>query len=81
MNWRSSAVGWLGLAAYVVAWDYAMSGWEGSSLTHGFQHARCRPALVVLWGITTLHLFGLLPKNVDPFIWAGQTFGRELTLE
>lgn len=79
MNWRSSHVGWLGLALYVAAWDYAMSGTEGSSLTYGFQHVqarRHRHLIALGWGITTLHLFGLLPRRADPFIWAGQAFGR-----
>lgn len=76
MNWRSSAVGWLGLVVYVAAWDYAVAGSSGASLTYGFQHAPHRDLLVLAWGITTLHLFGLLPRNVDPFIWAGHRFGR-----
>lgn len=78
MNWRTSQIGWLGLVAYVVAWDFGLGAWEGTSLTYGFQHVQPyeRALLAVVWGITTLHLFGALPKSVDPFIWAGHSFGR-----
>lgn len=77
INWKSGSVGWAGLAAYVVAWDYYISRvLQGETLTSGFKRGRShrylRGAVYGAWGITTLHLFGCLPERLDPYLWVAR---------
>lgn len=58
-------VGWLGLAAYVTAWDahpttQTMSGAFAAEGTHGKRIYQC------VWIILTLHLWRFIPDRYDP---------------
>jgi hypothetical protein len=63
---KSGHIGWLAIAAGVIAWD-AMGP---ETLTDAFRHVREHPAgsiaVGVAWGILTAHLFGWLPPKADP---------------
>lgn len=79
---KSGTLAWAGLAAYVLAWDcYALTR-KKETLTSAFERAITHPIarlpVALLWGVTTLHLFRLMPKKYDPFhvitMWVGETF-------
>lgn len=54
--------GWLLIGGVVVAWDLIAN----DSLSAAF--GRCdRKVTATATAVTTLHLFGLLPKKCDPF--------------
>lgn len=78
MRWKSAAFGWSLLVVYVIAWDWGVAHrMHGETLTAGFARVprgHWRRALVGVWGVTTLHLFGLLPSKLDPFHWIGRKF-------
>jgi hypothetical protein len=59
---HAGTVGWLTLAVAVLVWDKRAE----ESLSHAFSRAP-KPLTAVIWGITTAHLFGILPHQVDPF--------------
>lgn len=65
---RNGAIGWAALAAGVLAWDLMAE----ETLTGAFRRARQHPAglaaVAVTWGILTAHLFGALPRRMDPFV-------------
>lgn len=67
----SGAWGWLGLAGFVFAYDTIVLAHGQETLTSAFgramQHPVRRWPVVALWGVTTLHLFGVLPRSADPF--------------
>jgi len=73
MKLKSGAYGWALLSAYVFAWDYGVAlRLDGETLSTSFRratrHPKTRWPVLAMWGITTLHLFGGLPKRYDPFI-------------
>ena len=78
-RWKSATVGWWLLAVYVLAWDWGVAHKKGGeTLTAGFgrgRRSRARHAVVGLWVVTTLHLFGLLPRPLDPYSWLGRAYG------
>jgi hypothetical protein len=63
---RSGTLGWALVAAGVLAWDLAAP----ETLSEAFHRVNSRPAGRVMvagvWVVLTLHLFGKLPKPVDP---------------
>jgi hypothetical protein len=66
---RPSTKAWIGLGAYVAAYDILAP--KGETLSEGvdraLEHDTCR--YVTLGGIalTALHLSNLLPQKIDPF--------------
>lgn len=78
---KSGTTGWVLLAGFVVAWDYAAWKIRGESLTSAFrksvQHPVARWPVVLAWGVTTFHLFGWLDPRVDPFYRCGQVIARK----
>lgn len=70
-------MGWALLAAYVFAWDYrvALRG-GGETLSCAFRRASRHPVarlpVLVIWTVTTLHLYGKIPEKYDPFILAAR---------
>jgi hypothetical protein len=71
---RSGATGWALLVAGVLAWN-ASHARDGEMLSTAFARActrrRRRTALLGFWTALTLHLFGWLPRQLDPFAWLG----------
>lgn len=63
--------GWLGLAAYVLFYDAWAVRSDRETLSGLFGRAIAHPAqrwpVTVLWVGTTLHLYGRLPRQFDPF--------------
>lgn len=78
----SGTLAWTGLATYVFVWDFYALTQNKETLTRAFERAIEHPVarwpVALLWGVTTLHLFRLIPKKYDPFHvitkWVGQTF-------
>lgn len=64
---RQAAVGWCGLAGYVVAWDRLCR--KGETLSAGADDAHDRHPWLTLAGAvyTVAHLFGWLPPELDAF--------------
>lgn len=60
---HAGTVGWLTLAATVLVWDKRAE----ETLSHAFLRAP-KPLTAIVWGVTTLHLFGYLPAGYDPFL-------------
>ncbi len=62
---------WLGLVAYVVAYDVVALLKDKRTLSGAFYSATTtkigRVLLALLWGYLTAHLFRLLPKRYDLF--------------
>lgn len=60
---------WLGLVAYVIAYDVIAIIKGKRTLSNAFYTAtnqkRTKLALIVLWGYLTAHLFRWLPKEYD----------------
>lgn len=79
ISWKSATVGWWLLVGYVLAWDWGVAHMmHGETLTDGFGRARqghAGRAFSALWLVTSLHLFGLLPRAVDPFSWLARAYG------
>jgi hypothetical protein len=72
---RSGSAGWAAIAAVVILWDGLMP----ESLTAAFakardQHPAADAAVVATWTLLTLHLFGALPRQADPFMLLRATF-------
>ena len=77
---KSGTAGWIVLAALVVGWDYgvALRG-EGETLSNAFRRATRHPfarwPVILAWAVTTVHLFGWIPRKVDPFVLLGSHIG------
>jgi hypothetical protein len=54
--------GWVALAAFVAAWDLT----QEETLSAAFRRTPT-PIKTLAWGVTTAHLFGVLPRQIDPF--------------
>lgn len=68
---KAGTWGWIGLAAYVVAWDLAAP----ESLTHAFERGRTheigKVAVLGATAVTVAHLIGnIIPREYDPFYLA-----------
>lgn len=71
MKIRAGTVGWVGLTAYVAVWDaYAPETLSGA-FGRAVLHPKARWPVVALWGLTTAHLFGVLPRRYDPIARVG----------
>lgn len=60
--------GWLGIAAFVAAYDAWAAVTERPTLSREFREAsRLRPAIFIGGtGYMVAHLFGLVPQRIDP---------------
>jgi hypothetical protein len=56
--------GWLVVAAVVLAAEAL----DEKTMSAAFKSLPWKVKLTV-WTITTLHLFGVLPRRADPFMW------------
>ena len=79
---KSGIVGWALLSTFVLAWDYGVAlQLEGETLSTSFRRAARNPKgrwpVVVVWGVTTLHLFGRLPARYDPFIMTARILSND----
>lgn len=65
---RRGSFAWLLLAAVILAWDLAAR--DGETLSECFRRActcpRGKVAVRSGWLLLTAHLFGVLPRSVDP---------------
>lgn len=66
MRLRSSTKGWLGLAAYVVAWDLLADETLSQGFADAWRHPRRRWQVLAAWAFITAHLFCALPAPLDP---------------
>lgn len=64
-------VAWLGLIAYVTAYDIIALRKNVTTLSTAFYRLSRRryssPVVIMLWVVLTAHLFRLVPKKYDPF--------------
>lgn len=67
--------GWWAVAAVVVAYDTWALARERETLSAAFrdsvEHRGWRWLVLPLWLVTSLHLFGKLPRQIDPFVGYG----------
>lgn len=71
------ALGWLGIAAYVVLWDTTQPESLTGAFHRGMENRAGRPFVLAGLGITALHLLDLIPhspRELDPFYIAARTF-------
>ena len=65
---RKGSFGWLYLALGIAAWDLLAD--EDEQLTRAFRRSihgkHSGPAVGLIWGIVTAHLFGAIPQKYDP---------------
>ncbi len=71
-HWKSGTTGWVCISLFVLAWDVEVAlRHEGETLTNAFRRATRHPLsrwpVVLLWSVTTAHLYGWLPPQADPF--------------
>lgn len=66
MKLRTSTKGWLGLAAYVAAWDLLAPETLSVGFADAVHHPRRRWQVLAAWAFITAHLFCVLPPQVDP---------------
>jgi hypothetical protein len=59
--------GWLAVAAVVLAAEAL----DEKTMSSAFKSLPL-PVRLTCWGIATAHLFGLLPEQADPFMWASK---------
>lgn len=67
----SGGLAWIGLAAFVATYDTWALSQEGTTLSSAFKrsvdHRSWRWLVGIMWIVTTLHLFGLVPRKCDPY--------------
>lgn len=65
---RRGSVAWVLLAAGIFAWDVTAP--DEQTLSEAFRRCKGDPAVcavvAVVWSVLTAHLFGVLPRWVDP---------------
>lgn len=66
MKLRPSTKGWLGLAAYVAAWDLLAPETLSQGFEDAWRHPKRRWQVVAAWVFITAHLFVVLPPRLDP---------------
>jgi len=80
MKIKEGDVAWIGLLAYVVAYDvYAMAtGHETltSSYYRALSDPRRRWVTITAWGYLTGHLYGVIPKRFDLMARVGTVASR-----
>lgn len=59
--------GWVCLGAFVAGWDALAPETLSSAFRRGLENPRTRYLVLGAWAITSAHLLGLLPDNIDPF--------------
>lgn len=68
---KSGTYGWVALAGLVVSYDMWAMLTEHETMTSAFgralEHPLARWPVLAAWGITTLHLLGRMPRQIDPF--------------
>lgn len=64
---HSGRYGWYLLALFVLLWDICAP----ETLSAAFLRRRAHPAVIIGWAALTAHLYGFLPRKVDPIIRFG----------
>lgn len=73
---RSSAKAWVGLAAYVVVWDWACADGEMLSEASSRFAKRHPVAAYAVVGSVAAHLLARIPTRVDPIHYIGSVLRR-----
>lgn len=63
---KVGSIGWLGIAAGVLAFDVLAEESLSSAFSRGTENPRTRPFVLGALGITALHLLDVLPPAIDP---------------
>lgn len=74
MRRSTGTIGWFGLTAYVIAWDMFAHETLSGAFGRAVLHPRARWPVILAWGVTTAHLFGVLPSRYDPLAHIGRRF-------
>lgn len=64
---KFGVVGWCLIAGFIVAWDVLTPDSLTAAFDSGCKTRVGRIVVPAIWGITTAHLFGGLPRKADPF--------------
>lgn len=64
---HSGTLGWLALAAGIVAWDALAHETLSHAFARGMENVKMRPAIIGAAAITAAHLFDIIPTAIDPF--------------
>lgn len=79
-----ATLAWVGLFVYVAAYDSWALLREAETLSaafgRGMRHHHARWPVFMLWAVVTGHLFGLLPRRLDPFHGYANIFPRVLAI-
>lgn len=68
---RAGTWGWIGLTAYVTLWDSFANETLSGAFKRAVLHPRARWPVIAAWGVTTAHLFKVLPPRADPIARLG----------
>lgn len=73
---KAGTWGWVGLGAYVAAWDY----WAPETLTNAFlrgrEHRVGKFVVAAAAGYVAAHLYDRLPENLDAFDYIAKKIGE-----
>lgn len=61
------SIGWLSLAAGVVAWDLTQEETLTNAFRRGYENPHYRPLILGAMAVTAAHLIGAIPEEIDPF--------------
>jgi hypothetical protein len=61
------AAGWVSVGAVVIAAEIIDARTMSEAFLAGSRHPVAGPVIIASWGILTAHLFGVIPRQYDPF--------------
>lgn len=77
MQHSTGMIGWVGLTAYVIAWDRFADETLSMAFGKALLHPRVRWPTIAVWAAVTGHLFGIIPERVDPIHHLGRAIVRK----
>lgn len=63
---HAGTIGWIGLAAYVIAWDLLAPETLSAAADRALEHNYMKYVAWGLGGIVTGHVLNVIPDKVDP---------------
>lgn len=66
LNEHCGTIGWVGLAAYVIAWDILAPETLSSAVDRALEHPSMKYVAWGIGGVVSGHLFNVIPPALDP---------------
>lgn len=71
-------VGWIGLSAYVLAWDILAPETLSGAVDRALEHKTAKYVAWAVGGVVTAHLFNLIPEEYDLLQQASDFIGERV---